>query len=254
MELGLQGRRALITGGSQGIGLACAHGLAAEGADVAIAARTVGPLKEATRALRTGYRVEVTSHSCDLARPQHQQALVDVVGPVDVLINNAGAVPPGGLDDVDDHAWRSAWDLKVYGTINLCRLMLPLMVERGSGVIINIMGSSANRPTADFAAGASGNAALVALTTALGSTAPLDGVRVVGVNPGLTVTGRMEALLRAQALQRLGDPQRWTELVPTDPPPARPEQIADVVIFLASDRAAHVSGTTVTVDGGANGR
>jgi NAD(P)-dependent dehydrogenase (short-subunit alcohol dehydrogenase family) len=254
MDLKLAGKRALITGGSKGIGLACAQGLAAEGVHLAIAARDVSTLKEVTKQLRSGYDIEVTSHSCDLARPEHQSALVDVVGDIDLLINNAGAVPGGTIDAVSEKEWRAAWDLKVFGYINLCRLVMPQMVERGSGVIVNIIGSAADRPRPDYIAGAAGNSALVGFTTALGSSSLSAGVRVVGINPGLTVTDRLEDLLRESATRKLGDPDRWEELIPTDPIPATAEQVADVALFLASERAGHISGTTITVDGGASAR
>ena len=254
MDLKLAGKRALITGGSKGIGLACAHGLAAEGVHLAIAARDVGALKAVTKELRTSYDIEVSSHSCDLARPEHQSALVDVVGDIDLLINNAGAVPGGTLDSVSEKEWRAAWDLKVFGYINLCRLVMPQMTERGSGVIVNIIGSAADRPRPDYIAGAAGNSALVGFTTALGSSSMTAGVRVVGINPGLTLTDRLEDLLRESATRKLGDADRWEEMIPTDPAPATAEQVADVALFLASERAGHISGTTITVDGGASAR
>jgi NAD(P)-dependent dehydrogenase (short-subunit alcohol dehydrogenase family) len=254
MDLNLEGKRALITGGSKGIGLACAHALAAEGVHLSIAARTVGPLKAVTKALRDGYDIEVTSHSCDLGRPEHQEALVDVVGDIDILINNAGAIPSGTIDSVDDKTWRAAWDLKVFGYINLCRLVLPMMTKRGSGVIVNVIGSAADNPRAGYAAGAAANSALVGLTTALGGESPRDGVRVVGINPGLTLTDRMENMLRERAERTLGNADRWEELIPSDPVPSTAEQIADVALFLASDRASQISGTTLTVDGGAGAR
>jgi NAD(P)-dependent dehydrogenase (short-subunit alcohol dehydrogenase family) len=254
MDLDLQGKRALVTGGSKGIGLACAHGLAAEGVHLAIAAREVDSLKATTRALRSGYDIDVTSHSCDLGRSDHQKALIDVVGTVDILVNNAGAIPAGSIESVDEARWRAAWDLKVFGYVNLCRMMLPRMTARGSGVIINIIGAAADRPRPDYVAGAAGNSALVGLTAALGSTSPSNGVRVVGINPGLTLTDRMETMLRESAERTLGNADRWEDLVPTDPAPADAEQIADVAVFLASDRASHISGTTITVDGGASGR
>lgn len=254
MDLQLGGKRALITGGSRGIGLACAHGLAAEGVDLALAARTVGPLKEATRSLREHYDVDVTSHSCDLTRSDHQQALADVVGPIDILINNAGAIPSGDLSAVDEATWRQAWDLKVFGYINLSRLVIPAMIGRGTGVVVNVIGAAADQPRGDYIAGAAGNAALVGLTRALGAQTVADGVRVVGVNPGLTITDRMESMLRARSGRERGDEEQWEALVPDDPRPAEADQIADVVVFLASARASHISGTVVTVDGGAGGR
>lgn len=254
MELNLKGKRALITGGSKGIGLACAKSLAAEGVHLAIAARTVEPLKQATRELRANHDVDVTSHSCDLARSEHQAALVDVVGNIDILINNAGAVPGGTIDAVEEKEWRAAWDLKVFGYINLCRLVLPQMIERRSGVIVNIIGAAADHPQATYIAGAAGNSALVGLTKALGATSTKHGVRVVGINPGMTLTDRMETLLRESAHRRFSDPERWQELIPVDPAPATAAQVADVAVFLASERAGHISGTTITVDGGASAR
>ena len=254
MELDLEGKRALITGGSKGIGLACAHAFAAEGVDLAIAAREVGPLKAATKDLRTEYGIEVTSHSCDLARPEHQAALAEVVGEVDILVNNAGAVPAGDLEHVDEKAWRQSWDLKVFGYVNLTRLLLPAMQRRGSGVIINIIGAAAEFPRPGFVAGSAGNGALDNLTRALGAQMFEQGVRVVGVNPGRTLTNRLENLLRQEAADRFGNPERWNDLLLNGPQPARPAEIADVVVFVASERASYLSGTVITVDGGAGYR
>lgn len=253
MELGLSGKRALVTGASRGIGLACARALAAEGCDLALAATDINRLKTAVKTIRAERRVGVTSHATDLSRPDRQQALVDVVGDIDILINNAGAVPAGDLLTVDDETWRQSWELKVFGYINLSRLVLPQMQERGSGVIVNVVGMASMRPSPAYVTGAAGNSALVGFTRALGAGTVSHGVRVVAVNPGLIMTDRLEELLRVAAADRYDNPERWDELVPTDPPPGTPEQVADVVTFLASDRANHISGTVVNVDGGANG-
>ncbi|MEM9561816.1 MAG: SDR family NAD(P)-dependent oxidoreductase [Actinomycetota bacterium] len=222
MELQLAGRRALITGGSRGIGLACAHALAAEGVDLAIAARTVEPLKEATRALRDGYDVTVTSHSCDLTRPDHQRALAEVVGSVDILVTAAGRIPAGDLLSTDDAAWRRAWELSVFGVMNLNRLMLAGMTMQRSGVIVNVVaGVTGDEPGDDLAA-AAGGSALETLTAGLGPVAATDGVRAVAVRVGAGVESSEAAA------------------------------VADVVVFLASARASMVSGTVLAVDGGAS--
>jgi len=172
---------------------------------------------------------------------------------VDALINNAGAVRGGEIDDIDDDAWRAGWELKVFGYINLSRLCYGAMKARGAGgVIVNVIGLAGERPNAKVVALSSGNAALIALTRALGGRAPDFGLRVLGVNPGPTETERAVTLFRRQARDRFGDPERWRELV-TDLPfgrPAKPEEVADVVVFLASDRAAYVSGSVLNVDGG----
>jgi NAD(P)-dependent dehydrogenase (short-subunit alcohol dehydrogenase family) len=253
MELGLGGKRALVTGASRGIGFGCERALAAEGCDLAMAALDVRRLKAAVKAIRTEFRVGVTSHATDLSVTARQEALIDVVGDVDILVNNAGAIPPGGLADLDDEEWRQAWELKVFGYINLCRLLLPRMEARGSGVIVNVIGAAAVRPRPDYLAGAAGNSALVGFTRALGQRSIHNGVRVVAVNPGPIMTDRLEEMLRAAAQERFGNPERWDDLIPTDPGPGTIEQVADVVAFLASDRASHVNATAITVDGGATG-
>ena len=155
---------------------------------------------------------------------------------------------------VDDETLRGAWELKVFGYINLCRLLLPRLTEQGRGAIVNVIGAAGLRPQQSYIAGGMGNAALMAMTQALGARSLRHGVRVVAINPGLVLTDRMTDLLKTNAQARFGDESRWPELVPTDPAPGRPEQIADVVVFLASDRASHVSGTTFPVDGGASSR
>jgi len=242
-----------VTGASRGIGYACAWALASEGCDLAMASRDVSRLRDAVKSIRADFRVGITSHATDLANPSRQEALVEMVGEVDILVNNAGAIPPGGVHDIDDDDWRDAWDLKVFGYINLTRMILRSMYERGSGVVINVVGMAAMRPRPDYVAGASGNAALVGFTRSVGQQAAKHGVRVVAVNPGLILTDRLETSLRSAARDRFGNPERWDELLPVNPGAGQPRQVADVVTFLASDRASHINATAITVDGGAAG-
>ena len=255
MDLGLTGKRAVITGGSKGIGLGCAIGLAREGCHVQLAARNDETLLRArSSVLEAATNVEVETHSVDLSVSEDQMALVDAVGDVDIWINNAGAIPAGDIATVDERRWREAWDLKVFGYINLCREVYAVMEAKGSGVIINVIGAAAIRPQPSYIAGAVGNSGLVGLTTALGSRSLQKGVRVLGINPGLIITDRMEDILRREAVDQLGDGDRWEELIPVDPAPGTVEQCADVITFLASPRASHISGTTLTLDAGASAR
>ncbi len=264
MDLGLAGRRAVITGASKGIGLGCAVALAREGCDVALAARSGDVLAMAAREVQAAAPAAIiTTHAVDLSTPEGRHTLLAETGCggagdsgelVDIWVNNAGAIPGGDIVTVDDTTWRDAWDLKVFGYIDLCRAVLPQMSARGSGVIVNVIGAASLRPQPSYIAGAVGNSGLVAMTAALGSRSLREGVRVLAVNPGLIITDRMGDLLRRQAVEDWVDESRWEELIPSDPAPGTVEQVADVVAFLASDRASHVSGTSITIDGGASSR
>lgn len=254
MQLHLGGRRVVITGASKGIGRACAEVFAAEGCSLDLVARTASSLEEVALDLRSRFGAEVRVRPADLSSAQAQLDLVQALDEVDIVVNNAGAIPGGDLATVTDDALRRGWELKVFGYINLCRLLMPRLEAQGHGVIVNVVGAAGLRPQASYIAGGIGNAGLMAMTQALGATSLRHGVRVVAVNPGLVVTDRMTTLLRTRAESQFGDADRWQELMPTDPVPGKPEQIADVVAFLASDRASHVSGTTLTVDGGATSR
>mgnify|MGYP006094556307 FL=1 len=255
MDLQLAGKKVVITGASKGIGFGCAVSLAQEGCDLHLVARNADLLnKSADEIRRDNPGVNVKVHSFDLSTSESQAALVEVTGIPDIWINNAGAIPGGNITDIDEQTWRNAWDLKVFGYINICRHVVPAMELRGSGVLLNVIGAAAVRPQPTYIAGAVGNSGLVGLTTALGSRSIQHGVRVLAVNPGLIVTDRMGDLLRQTAEAELGDPGRWEELIPSDPAPGTIEQCADVITFLVSPRASHVSGTTLNIDGGASAR
>jgi len=256
MDLELRGKRALVTGSSKGIGFGVADTLAAEGVDLILASRTKVNLNAAADQIRETHGVDVTAVPCDLSKSEDQTRLAEIAlsGPLDIVINNAGAIPGGSLSSIDEDTWRKAWDLKVFGYINLTRLLLPHFEAAGSGVILNVIGAAADRPSPGYIAGAAGNSALVGFSKAIGSTSLRNGVRVLCVNPGLTITDRMTDILREQAGAKWDDPDRWEELMPDDPAPATVAQVADVVVFLVSDRAGHVTGTSITIDGGNSSR
>ncbi len=256
MDLDLRGKRALVTGASKGIGFGVADTLATEGVDLILAARSDDTLEAAADQIRRTHGVDVTAVACDLSKSDDQARLAQVAmsGPLDIVVNNAGAIPGGSLASIDEATWRQAWDLKVFGYINLTRTLLPHLEAAGKGVILNVIGAAADRPSPGYIAGAAGNSALVGFSKALGSTSLRKGVRVLCVNPGLTVTDRMTDLLREQAGTKWDDSDRWEELLPDDPAPATVAQVADVVVFLVSDRAAQVSGTSITIDGGTSSR
>ncbi len=256
MELGLRGRTAVVTGASKGIGLAVARGLAAEGCSLHLVARSEAPLEKGAEAIRAEYRVAVKVHALDLSLSKSVAALVESSGAPDILVNNAGAIPGGDLQAVDEARWRAAWDLKVFGYINLSRAYYAAMQARGHGVIVNVTGLAGDRLDSGYIAGSTGNAGLNAFTRTLGSCSLEHGIRVVGVSPGAVETDRLVTLMRTRAADKLGDAERWRELVEGLPMgrPATVEEVANVVVFAASDRASYLSGTVITVDGGHNAR
>jgi NAD(P)-dependent dehydrogenase (short-subunit alcohol dehydrogenase family) len=253
MDLQLKGRTALVTGGSRGIGFGVAQLLAAEGCNLHLAARSAADLDAAAKKITATHAVNVKTHALDLSTAENAVKLARDSGPVDILINNAGAIPQGTITDLDDENWRSSWDLKVFGFINLTREIYRDMCGRKRGVIINVIGSAGARPTPGYLAGSMANSALMTMSCALGSDSPRFGVRVMGLNPTATATDRGVARWRNQAQKEFGDPERWQEMTKSFPfgRPATVEEVANVVVFLASDRASYMSGSVVNVDGGA---
>jgi NAD(P)-dependent dehydrogenase (short-subunit alcohol dehydrogenase family) len=253
MDLDLKGRSVLISGASKGIGRACAEEFAREGCGLFLVSRTIADLERARDEIRARHDVPVEIYAADLARPEARAAVVEKAGNIDILVNNAGAIPKGDLLELDDARWREAWDLKVFGYINMCREFYRGMQARGSGVIVNIIGLAAEKPDYDYLAGSTGNASLVAFTRALGSLSIDYGVRVVGVNPGYVETERAVRGLRIRAQKELGDSEKWPDLIRNLWPRGKmiaPKEIADVVVFLASDRASAMTGHIVTIDAG----
>lgn len=256
MELGLRGKKALVTGASKGIGRACAEALAEEGCDVVLVSRTAADLEAARAAIIAKHNVAVRIFPLDLSDSRNVDTLAAECADTDILVNNAGAIPGGNIDTVDEARWREAWDLKVFGYINMTRRFYGLMRERKHGVIINILGAAGQNPDFDYIAGSSGNASLMAFTQAMGGTSPRDGIRVVGINPGPVLTERLITLTRQRAQIRLGDTERWQELMQGHAfsRAAKPEEIAWMAAFLASEKSGYTTGSIITIDGGGSSR
>ena len=253
MDLQLSGKRVLITGASKGIGYAVAEAFAQEGCDLRLVARSADALAAAAARLRAAHGVNVQCEPLDLASGESVVHLGALCEGIDILVNNAGSIPAGTVLDIDDARWRGAWDLKVFGYINLSRACFAAMKTRGSGgVIVNVIGTTAERLDSGYIAGSSANAALVAVTRALGSTSDAIGVRVLGVSPGPVYSDRLEALVKRRSVTRFGDESRWREIFANMPfgRPAQPVEIADSVVFLASPRSSYTTGAVLTIDGG----
>jgi len=252
MDLHLAGRSALITGASKGIGLSVAECFAAEGVNLVLAARSKELLDQHAAEIRAKWKVKVDTMAMDLSDQAHRDKLVASFPDVDILINNAGAIPGGTIFEVDDKAWRAGWDLKVFGYVNLTRSYFRLMSERKRGVIICICGLGGEKLDFGYIAGAAGNASLMAFARAMGGRSVDHGVRVLAVNPGPVLTDRTVYLGKIRAKRELGDETRYTESFKHMPyqRPATVDEVAPMVVFLASDHSNYISGTVVTIDGG----
>jgi NAD(P)-dependent dehydrogenase (short-subunit alcohol dehydrogenase family) len=258
MDLGLEGKQVLITGGSKGIGRAAAHAFAAEGANIVIASRDRTMLEQTAGEVARKHNAKVAAHPGDLSdateRIRMQQAFPDI----DILVNNAGAIPGGGIADISLERWQQAWQLKVFGYIHLCQLYVAKMKARKSGTIINIIGMGGRAVRPDYICGAAGNSALIGFTNALGAETPAYNVRVFGINPAATMTDRIVELSKTRAKARFGDESRWQEALGADKLPfgriKTAEEVAALATMLSSAQVHYLSGIVIDMDGGGQWR
>jgi 3-oxoacyl-[acyl-carrier protein] reductase len=258
MDLGLEGKQVLITGGSKGIGLAVAHAFAAEGASLIVASRDQAVLDAAAGEVRRKHNAKVTAHPADLSQAGLRERLHQAFPDVDILVNNAGAIPGGGIADIGMERWQEAWALKVFGYIHLCQLYVAKMKARKSGTIVNIIGMGGRAVRPDYICGAAGNAALIGFTNALGAETPSYNVRVFGINPAATMTDRIVALSKARAKARFGDESRWQEILNAERLPfgriKTAEEVAALAVMLSAPQVQYLSGIVIDMDGGGQWR
>lgn len=255
MELNLAGRRALVTGGSKGIGLAIAEELVAEGADVAICARTAGEVEAAAARLRgSGQRVH--HQVADVTDPQQVNDLVaataDALGGIDILVNNAGAARPGTFASLSDEDWRSDLDVKLFSQIRCTRAALPHLRASPAPRVININSVYARSPDPAFFATTVNRAACLNLSKALARELAAERILVNSVNIGLVATPQWENIRQRRAPDMSAE-EFFAGLARDEVPLGRFGTVAEVsglVAFLASDRASYLTGTSIDVAGG----
>jgi hypothetical protein len=212
MELNLNNKTALITGASKGIGKAIAESLANEGCNLVLTARSGDKLNELKTELQNKHNISVEVIAIDLSQKNAVEKVTEFCGEIDILINNAGAIPPGNLSDVNEDIWREAWNLKVFGYINLTRLIYNKMKTVKKGVILNIIGAAGQKPMYNYIAGTTANAGLMAFTKALSNGSTANGIRVLGINPGFTTSDRLITMMKGKAKEQFNDEERWEEL------------------------------------------
>jgi 3-oxoacyl-[acyl-carrier protein] reductase len=256
MDLGLTGKRVLITGGSMGIGRACARLFAQEGCSVAITARTPDVLEKTAKEIEqeTGSRVLPLpgdmSIQADVERVT--AAAIEELGGVDVLVTCAGSSPGGLMEDLTDDQWHSSLNLKFMGYVRSMRAVLPHMRERGSGSIVLVVGNDGIKPSYWETTAGAANAAGINVAASMAEQYAPFGIRVNTVNPGPVNTGRWDGLEKAFARDKGVSQEEAHELAVASIPLGRiaePEEVADLVVFLASDRASFVNGSHILIDG-----
>jgi len=257
VDLGLRGKVALVSAASQGLGRAAAFAFAREGCKVAICARNVGALEDTANAIRKETNADVVGIPADVSRADGVKAFTDGAvrsfGGVDVLVPNAGGPPPGGFQTLGDDQWAKAWELTFQSTIRLVRACLPSMRERGAGAIVAILSMSVRQPIDNLVLSSSLRLGVVGALKSLAREVAKDRIRVNGVAPGWIATDRTIQLHRARAekeRRRIEDVQAG---LLQEIPMGRmgtAEEVADLIAFLASDRAAYITGVIAQIDGG----
>jgi NAD(P)-dependent dehydrogenase (short-subunit alcohol dehydrogenase family) len=255
MDLGLKDSVVLITGGSKGIGLACARAFALEGAKIAIASRSKETLDSAAAQLKSE-GIEAFVVAADLTDPAQAVAMAkavqDALGRIDILVNSAGGAKRATPSELTPALWHAAMQAKYFTYVHAMDAVLPGMKTRGSGAVVNVVGIGGKVAAVTHLAGGAANAALMLASVGLARAYAGDNIRINAVNPGPVETERLVEGAKAQArLQGVPTEEILGKQAGTMPLQriAQPEEIANMVVFLASPRASYVTGAIVAMDG-----
>lgn len=256
MELNLRDKHILITGGSKGIGLACADAFLQEGARVSLVSRDLSNLQRARERLASYGSDRIQIQAADLTNPTSAQdtflAAQNGFGPVDVLVNSAGAAKRTPASDLTPQAWQDAMQAKFLSYVHMIDPVIKQMAQRRKGCIVNVVGNGGKVASPIHLPGGAANAALMLATAGLANAYAAQGIRVNAINPGLTRTDRLqEGMLADARLQGISAEEAMQRAVAKIPMGrlAEPEEIARVVLFLASDAASYVTGINMSMDG-----
>jgi len=257
METGLKNRVAIVAASSQGIGQATAEALAAEGCRIAMCARNAQTLHAAAERIKKEHQAEVFAQALDVtdAEAVHRfvEAVVSKFGGVDICVTNAGGPPAKGFLAASLEEWRSAVDANFMSTVYFAREVIPHMQRRHWGRIITITSITTKQPVADLVLSNAVRAAVVGLVKSLANEFGKDGILVNNVGPGYTATDRLKELAKARSAALGKSEKEIAEGWSADAPLKRlgePREVADAIVWLASERASYVTGQTVLVDGG----
>jgi 3-oxoacyl-[acyl-carrier protein] reductase len=257
VDLGLKGRVALVAASSQGIGLATAEAFAAEGCLVAMCARNKEALNAGAEKIRKHYQAEVFTKALDVTDPAAVTRFVaDVVakfGSVDICVSNAGGPPAKGFLAASLEDWQKAIDANFLSNVYFAREVIPHMQRKKWGRIITITSITTKQPVADLVLSNAVRAAVVGLVKSLANEFGKDGILVNNVGPGFTATDRLKELARSRSAASGKPEQEFYDAWAAEAPLKRlgePRELADTIVWLASDRASYITGQTVLVDGG----
>jgi NAD(P)-dependent dehydrogenase (short-subunit alcohol dehydrogenase family) len=258
MDLGLKGRCALVTGGSMGIGKAAALALAGEGCRIALVARGKEALAQASEEIGRLVHGEVLTVQADCTKPADIRRMVGEVlerlGRIDILVNSIGSAKSGHFLRLTEEEWRDSLELKLFGVVHCCREVVPHMQRRRWGRIVNLIGHRGRQPEAQAMPAGVANAGLINFTKALADEFVRDGILVNGVSPCPMETRRLDYMVKAKA-QMMGISeeaarQEYLRDIPIGRF-AQPHEIAPLIAFLVSERNTYISGTNISIDGGA---
>lgn len=257
MDLGLKGKVAIVTASSRGIGRAAAEILAAEGARTTMCARTAADVMTAADQIRERTGTEVLAVPADLTKAEDIQRIVDrtveAYGTVNILVNNAGGPPPGTFDGVGEAEWQTAFELTLLSVVRMTRAVLALMRRAGGGVIINLQSTSVKVPLDNLILSNTIRTGVIGFAKTLSFELAKDGIRVNNVLPGAIMTDRQREMLALQSARSGKSVEEIVRLREANIPLGRfgdPEDLGNMIAFLASERARYVTGVTVQVDGG----